>query len=50
MPSRVDVLVADTVEDYAAAVIRLLRDPALRSRLAENGSSWRKTLRLESRA
>ena len=33
----VDVLVADTVEDYAAAVIRLLRDPDLRSRLAENG-------------
>ena len=32
-----DVLVADTVADYAAAVIRLLRDPGMRSRMAKNG-------------
>jgi polysaccharide biosynthesis protein PslH len=32
-----DVLVADTVADYAATVIRLLREPELRLRLAKNG-------------
>ncbi len=31
------LLIADTPRDFAAAVIRLLEDPALRSRLAENG-------------
>ena len=32
-----DVLVADTVEEYATAVVRLLRDSELRARLAQNG-------------
>jgi len=32
-----DVMVADTVEDYATAVVSLLRDSELQSRLAVNG-------------
>ena len=32
-----DALVADDVQGYAAAVLRLLREPALRQRLRENG-------------
>jgi glycosyltransferase involved in cell wall biosynthesis len=47
-----DVLVADTVEDCANAVVRLLQEPELRARLAENGRrlaeqryDWRVVLR-----
>jgi len=47
-----DVLVADTVEDFANAVVRLLQEPELRTRLAENGRrlaenryDWRVVLR-----
>lgn len=32
-----DVLVADTPQDFAAAVVRLLQDPSLRASLAANG-------------
>jgi glycosyltransferase involved in cell wall biosynthesis len=32
-----EVLVADTPEAFANEVIRLLKDPALQARLAENG-------------
>ena len=31
------LLIADTPQDFAAQVIRLLREPGLRRRLAENG-------------
>ena len=34
-----DVLVADNVEDFAAAVIRLLKDPPLRHRISENAKT-----------
>mgnify|MGYP001614688018 CR=1 FL=1 len=32
-----EILLADGAEEFAAAVLRLLRDPALAARLAENG-------------
>ena len=32
-----DVLVADSPEDFASAVVRILRDPLLQAKLAENG-------------
>lgn len=35
-----NILLADTPEDFAAAVVRLLRDPALNARLRENGRAW----------
>jgi glycosyltransferase involved in cell wall biosynthesis len=32
-----DILIADTAETFAEAVVRVLRDPALAQRLSENG-------------
>jgi polysaccharide biosynthesis protein PslH len=51
LPGR-DLLVADSVEDYATAVVRLLKNPGQRNQLAENGRrlaetryDWRVVLR-----
>lgn len=35
-----DILIADTAEEFAAAVVRLLREPALGARLAANGRRY----------
>jgi glycosyltransferase involved in cell wall biosynthesis len=35
-----DILIADTPQDFAAAVVRLMQDPALGRRLAEAGRRW----------
>lgn len=35
-----NILLADSSEDFAAAVVRLLQDPALGQRLRENGRAW----------
>jgi glycosyltransferase involved in cell wall biosynthesis len=39
----VNILIADTPADFAQAVLRVIRDPALGKRLAENGRRWVET-------
>ncbi len=35
-----NILIADSSEQFAQAIVRLLRDPALRGRLRQNGRAW----------